>query len=185
VAGPATVRARAGHLAAALVLIASFAVQTFVSLPAAMLLRAGVVLAVYVVAIELWRLPSAEGWNRRLVWLAAWMVPAGFLLAAALPDAYKAGLHVTFIGGFAMLSLAVSTHVTLGHGGFAEELSGRPWQVASIGMFLVAAAVTRVAMDLDREHFFHWMGVAAAFFLAATIVWACFLLPKMLRPRDA
>src|SRR5690606_12527967 len=89
-AGVAAARARAGHLAAALVLIASFAVQTFGSLSAAMLLRAVVVLAVYVFAAELWRLPSAAGWNRRLVWLAAWTVPAGFLMAAALPDSYKA-----------------------------------------------------------------------------------------------
>ena len=92
---------------------------------------------------------------------------------------HKAGLHVSFIGGFALLTLAVSTQVTLGHCGFKNLMLGKPWQVPAIGGLMLAAMLCRVVMDYDPDRFFVWMAVAASCFLLSTVVWAGFLVPKL------
>jgi len=123
------VRSRLGHLAGALLLMASFFIQYAFSIRTGLALRGAVVLAVLLLSAEIWRSPTTPGLNRRVLWVAAWMLPLGYFLAAAYPLAFKAGLHVSFIGGFALMTLAVSTQVTLGHGGYSELLTGWPgWQ---------------------------------------------------------
>ena len=170
---------RALHLAAALVFVGSFIIELQVSLRAGMAMRALVCACVLVVAGDLWRPPNKPGWNRWLIWIAAWMVPIGFALAAIFHMHHKAGLHVVFIGGFATLTLAVSTQVTLGHGGFSDLMGGRPVQVALLATLLAGALALRVAMEVDKAHFFEWMGISAALFLGALLVWCGFLLPKL------
>ena len=170
------------HVLGGAILVASFFVGTLISLRLGLGMRAAVILVVLVVDIELWRPPSGEGWNRRLLWLAGWFLPQGYVLAALFSHHHKAGLHVAFIGGFALLALAVSTQVTLGHRGYGHVMMGKPWQVPAIGGFLTVALISRFAMDFDPAHFFVWMGIAAASFLAGTAVWAAFLLPKMIAP---
>ncbi len=167
------------HLAAASVLVASFVVQETVSVRTAMLLRAAVVVSVLVFSVELWRRPDQPGANRWLVWAAGWCLPLGYLVAAAWPQYPSAGLHVVFIGCFATLSLAVGTQVTLGHGGYREIMLGRPWQVTGIAALMILALLARVLMEADRAHYFFWMGLASAAFLAAGGLWMVFLVPKM------
>jgi len=174
--------ARLGHLLAGAVLAASFFVQAQVSVAMAMGLRAAVIVVVLIAGPQLWKPPLREGWNRRAVWLSGWLLPAGFVVAALFPAQFQAGLHISFIGGFALLTLAVSTHVVLGHSGYDSLLKGRPWQVAAIAGFTVAAMAARVMMEFDYLHRLHWMACAAAFFLVATGVWAAFLVPKVIRP---
>ncbi|HEY2775303.1 MAG TPA: NnrS family protein, partial [Candidatus Binatia bacterium] len=165
------------HLVAAAILVASFFVQQLGSIREGCALRAAVVAAELLFGAQLWRLPSVPGWNRRLVWIAAWMLPTGFAAAALWPDYYEAGLHVSFVGGFATLSLAVGTHVVLAHGGKGDLVSGQPWQVGAIALLMGAALVSRVAMTVQAAHRNAWMATAAVFFLAATAVWMGFLLP--------
>ena len=181
VATPADRLRRAGHLAAVAMLVGSFWVGYAHSLQLAYAIRAAVVTAVLLLGAELWRFPNQEGWNRRLIWFSAWMVPLGYVLAALWPENHKAGLHVTFIGGFALLAMGVSTQVTLGHGGFRDLMLGRPWQVLVMGILLLAATVPRSLMEIDPRHYSLWLATAALLFLAGTAVWAAFLVPKMLR----
>jgi uncharacterized protein involved in response to NO len=180
----ADVRSRLGHLTGALVLMASFFVQYAASVRLGLALRGAVVLSVLLLSAEIWRKPTTPGLNRRVLWVASWMLPLGYFLAAAYPVAFKAGLHVAFIGGFALMTLAVSTQVTLGHGGYSELVIGWPWQVATIAALVVAAIIPRALMDLDPSRFYVWMALAAALFLSGLLVWAVFLVPKMLaRPK--
>lgn len=174
--------ARLGHLSAAGALLWSFAIEAAGDLASAYALRAVVVSIVLLLGPELWKPPLADGWNRRLIWLAAWMLPVGFLLAAAFPLHAKGAMHVSYIGGFAVLALAVGLQVTLAHGGYRSAMLGRPWPVAAIGVLGALSIATRVAMDFDPPRFFLWMGWSAATFLAATVVWMVFLVPRMVRP---
>jgi len=184
-ATPADVRSRLGHAAGALLLLASFFVQHAYSLRAGLALRGTVVLAVLLLSAEIWRRPTTPGLNRRVLWTAAWMLPVGYFLAAAYPVAFKAGLHVSFIGGFALMTLAVSTQVTLGHGGYSELMIGWPWQVATIATLIGTAVIPRALMDLDPPRFYVWMALASALFLSGLLTWAIFLVPKMLAPKTA
>ena len=171
--------ALAGHLLAAAALVGSFVVQQKVSVSAGCGLRAVVIATEFLLTHELWRLPSLPGWNRRVVWLAAWCVPLGFAVAAVFPEYYQGGLHIAFVSGFAMLTLAVSTHVILGHGDRTDLLNGQPWQVGSLATLMIAATASRVAMTVQPLHRDAWMATAAFFFLSATALWAGFLLPVL------
>jgi uncharacterized protein involved in response to NO len=171
----------AGHLGAAALLVTSFVLQSQGSIAAGCALRSAVIAAELLLGPQLWRPPSLAGWNRRVIWLAAWMLPTGFAFAALFPMYYQAGLHISFIAGLAMLTLAVSTHVVLGHGDRSDLIHGRPWQVATIAMLLAMATFARIALTMQPEHRNAWMATASFFFLCATVVWALFLVPVLLK----
>ena len=107
------------------------------------------------------------------------MVPVGYLVAVVFPLHHKAGLHLVFIGGFAAMALSVGIHVTLAHGGHAQLVKGRPWQVPIVGALLLAAAICRALVDFDQARFFVWLGAASACFLGATIFWGWLVLPRL------
>jgi uncharacterized protein involved in response to NO len=111
--------------------------------------------------------------------VAAWLIPAGFLGAAALPDHRIEALHVTFVGGFGLLSFAVSTHVTLGHTGHEAAQAGRPWPVVAFGALMVAAMGLRASALAVPALYFGWLGAAATVWMAGATAWALFLLPKL------
>lgn len=176
-------RAKMLHLAAGLAFIGTFFVEALVSIRLGFALRAGIVLLVLLAAAEIWRLPTVPGLHRRFIWLAAWLLPAGYACVAAFPGYPKAGLHVTFIGCFALLALSISIHVVLSHGGFPQLLEQRPWPVALMGLLLITALTLRVLVNTDQAHVYRWLGGAAAAFLSATLVWALFLLSSLRRRR--
>jgi len=128
-----------------------------------------------------WRLPSRPGRNRRLLWLATWLIPLGLLTAAVVPEHRVAAMHVTFIGGFGTLAFAVATHVTLGHGGYAKEQAGRPHAVAWFGGLFAVAMLIRSAGTVLSSKYFEALGVAAVAWLVAASVWALYAVPKMWR----
>lgn len=176
---------RTGHLLAVFVLLYSFWLENRISQSAGLALRSGLTLILLLVSAGIHRPPSIPGLHRWLVWLSAWMIPAGYAMAALFPLQMKAGLHVVFIGGFAFMALSVGLHVTLAHGGYTHLVAGRPWQVPVFGAFLMTAMALRTLCDFDRARFFLWLGAAATAFLMATIVWGSLLLPRLMRkPRS-
>lgn len=153
-------------------------------------LSRGVVSVAVLAASGAWRAPSRPGANRWLVWAAAWAIPVGLLSAAALPDRRIEALHIMFVGGFGLLAFAVGTHVILGHTGYDAEQAGRPWPVLVFGALFAAAMALRATALTMPEYYFGWLGAAAALWFLGAVVWAAFLLPKILRaptgaPADA
>lgn len=159
------------HLLGAVLLIASFWLENYVTLVGGLLLRAAVLLAILIGFGGIHRVPRVAGWHRWLVWFSAWMVPIGYLVAALFPEEKVAGLHVVFIGGFALMAFSVGIHVTLAHGGALRLLTGRPWQVPVFGALLFLSIGFRLLVGFDRNRFFLWIGAAAAAFLLASLVW--------------
>lgn len=82
---------------------------------------------------------------------------------------------MTFVGGFALLALAVGMQVTLGHGGRTDLQRGRPWQVPVVGAMVLGSVLARGLMALDFRRRLLWMAVASTLFLAACLVWTTFL----------
>lgn len=169
------------HAFAAALVCASFFVESWGAPRLGFGLRTVVTWSV-LMGIELWRVPDQPGWNRRLLWVAGWMLPLGYGIATLWPAQRSIGLHVVFIGGFALLALAVATQVTLGHRGYREVMLGRPWPVVAIAVAMAAAIVARSLMQLDPARYTLWMGCAAGSFLTATLFWIVFLAPKFARP---
>jgi uncharacterized protein involved in response to NO len=170
---------RSGHLLAALAMVGTFWIEIGISLRAGLGLRAALVLGVLLVAGGIVRPPRVHGWHRWLVWLSAWMIPTGYVIAMLFPAQKKAGLHVVFIGGFALMALTVGLHVTLAHGGYSRMMRGRPWQVPAYGGLLLGSALLRTLVDFDPQRFFFWIGIAAGTFLLATLIWSTLVLPRL------
>lgn len=143
-------------------------------------LRGAVALAV-IVASGAWRPPSRSGANRAILWMAVWALPVGLIGAAAFPGARVEALHVMFVGGFGVISFAVSTHVTLGHTGQEARQSTRPWPVVAFGLLFAAALAFRISAIGDPPNYFLWLGTAATSWLLGATAWAAFALPSMLR----
>lgn len=167
------------QIAAALLFLASFPVEVYAAPRLGLALRAAIAGVALVGAARLWRLPAAPGLHRRFIWIAAWLLPAGYLGAAAWPDQQATVLHVAFIGSFALLALSVALHVALSHGGRPELLAGRPWQVWCTGLLLLAAVAFRLLVGLDPTHMRPWLALGAGSFLLATIAWAWLVGPAI------
>lgn len=172
-------RALIGNLIGAAALVASLHIEHDVSSRAGLALRAAVVLAMLVASSGVLRPPSVPGWHRFWVWLAAWMIPLGYTIAAIDPTHKLAGLHVVFIGGFALMAFSVGLHVTLAHGGYTELVRGRPWQVPVYGSLILLTVLFRALAEYDRDRYLVWIAVAATTFLAGTSTWAAFAVPRM------
>ena len=170
----------AGYIAAGAVLLVGLILHASGAVRAGLLFRAGAAASVLGWA-GAWRLPSRPGWNRKLLWLATWMLPAGLVVAAVFPEHRVAAMHVTFIGGFGLLAFSVATHVTLGHSGHSKDQGGRPRAVAWFGALFLAAMLLRSIGTVVFSAYFELLGLAAMIWLGAALVCAIYLVPKMWR----
>ena len=172
---------RVGHVVAAMVLVWSFWIEIDRSAAAGLALRALVMAILLVGGARIWRVPRRPGPHRWLIWIAAWMIPLGYLVAALFPEQKRAGMHAVFIGGFALLGLSVALHVALAHGDEPQAASARPWQVPTFGALLLAAVVLRGLVEFDPSHFYLWLGVSSGAFLAGSAFWGWLAIPAALR----
>ena len=173
---PSPRRAAALHGLAMKGLALTFLVETFYSLPIALALRGLVCGALLIIGTRLWRLPNVAGWHRKLIWIATWAIPIGYIAASILPHAVKGALHIVFIAGLALITLAVSAHVSLAHGG-REDLVHAPLRAAAlIGVGIGGAVACRLLVDLDPIHFNRWLALGSAAFLCASFAWLALIL---------
>lgn len=176
---PAETRRALLFATAGAVVFASLVAEALGSERVAPLLRALTVALVLALGGGIARSPGRPGLHRRLVWLAAWCVPAGIAGAAVAPDLRVASLHILFIGGFSLLAFGVGTHVALAHLGRREELEGRPGAVIFLAASLALALAARLTADLGGAYFAH-IGAAAACWIVGTAAWLVFLLSRLL-----
>jgi uncharacterized protein involved in response to NO len=169
------------HLAAALGLIASFALEGSGSPRAAYGLRALLVSGEILWTASIYRFPAAAEVFARILWHALWMVVLGYWACAVWPGQIKALLHLVFIGGFSLMILAVATMVILNHAGESEKLRGPSWtlRIAATGLWIALAF--RVAAVFFPADYFTVLGVAAAFWLMAGVCWLGLVAPRLTR----
>lgn len=106
-------RSAALHAAAAVAFFGSFPLELVSASRIGFGLRALVTGAVLLGSARIHRPPILPGLHRRLMLLAAWLVPLAYSFGALAPGFRGAALHVLFVGGFAQITLAVSAHVVL------------------------------------------------------------------------
>jgi uncharacterized protein involved in response to NO len=143
--------------------------------------RAAIAAAVLLGSGRIHRLPLLPGLHRRLMWLAAWLVPVGFAIGAASPRFRGAALHVLFVGGFAQITLAVSTHVVLWREGRQPAGAWSAVAVRAMAALLAAAFTARIVATVDLRHVADWLGVAAYAFCAAVAAWGTVVGPALAR----
>lgn len=124
--------------------------------------------------------PSALKWSVRTVAAA---IPATFLLAWWRPELALTWLHLLFIAGFALITLAVSTRVTLAHGAYPTELETRSPALWAMWILLGLSAAARIAYGLtDAAWKTPALHLAGALWVLALAAWSVSYLPRIFRP---
>jgi uncharacterized protein involved in response to NO len=177
-------RSVALHAAAAVAFFGSFPLELLLGPQAGFAVRALVAWAVLLGAARIHRPPVLPGLHRWLIWFAAWLVPIGFLIGSLAPRFRGAALHVLFVGGFAQLTLAVSTHVVLWRED-RSSLTRTPLALGAMAVLLAAAFTARIVATIDLRHVAGWLEVAAYAFCAAVGAWAAVVLPALVAGKSA
>jgi hypothetical protein len=107
---------------------------------------------------------------------------AGFLAVAILP-AYRVGLlHLTLIGGFALLTFVVATRVVFGHSGNLARMKQRNrWLLVSVFLMLFGMA-TRISGDFLPRILASHYSYGAVTWIIGVLIWSAYVLPKTLVP---
>jgi uncharacterized protein involved in response to NO len=177
---PRETRKAFGFLALGLVVVASLVAEQLGAVRAGPIARGAAVAVGLGWAGGAWRRPGKPGLHRRLVWLSAWLAPAGLVAAGLFPDYRVPALHVLFIGGFSLMAFGVATHVCLSHLGLADEALGRPSGVVALAAGIPLALAARVAADMSDSYFAH-LGWAAGTWIAGSALWLGYLAPRLAR----
>jgi uncharacterized protein involved in response to NO len=117
----------------------------------------------------------------RLAWVSAWMVALGYWGAALFSDYAIMMLHITFIGGFSLMTFAVASMVILSHAGEGDRLKGPLWILWVVGIGVAAALVQRILVEFFPDKYSQVLGVAAALWIVAALMWLVYMLPFLMR----
>ena len=106
---------------------------------------------------------------------------SGFILITLWPAFRVSLLHLTLIGGFAVVAFTVATRVVFGHSGNLEKLHGRNWWMLVAVALMLLGMATRMSGDFWPKIMVSHYGWGAALWIAGVLVWSWFVLPKVLR----
>lgn len=171
---------RLPHVTAGLLLVASFALEQWISARAGLILR-GAVAGAALVAAGVLRPATRSGVHRAVFRVALLLVPLGLLASGLFPERRVALGHLTYAGGFGLLMLAVTVHVTWMHGGRERQAEGWSTGVVIATACALAAAALRASLESFGVRYVDAMLLAAALWLAAVLAWAAVLLPALRR----
>jgi hypothetical protein len=110
--------------------------------------------------------------------IAFFMLLTGFLAVAFFPAYRVSLLHLTLMGGFAVITFIVGTRVVFGHSGNIEKLRApNHWLLLPIGLMLFGMA-TRISGDIWPRVLVSHYSYGAVLWALGTVAWAIKVLPK-------
>jgi uncharacterized protein involved in response to NO len=167
-------------LTAGALVLTSFVIEANGSYRFAYGLRFATTLAYLLLEMPFHRAPKASHALGASIRIAFAGILAGFLAVSLFP-AYRVGLlHLTLVGGFAVITFVVATRVVFGHSGNMALLQGRNrWLWFAVGLMLLGMA-TRISGDFWPKILASHYIYGALFWIAGVILWAVYVLPKVL-----
>ena len=166
-------------LSVGFLLLLSFWIEAGFSDPIGKLLRAAVVTLHIGRTLPPFHRPRTPLWHLRFLWLSFWCLQLGLWLAGLFPDYEIVALHLTFIGGFSLLTLIIATRVIAAHCGFEADWAKNPKSLVIMGFALLLALVSRILADFYLDYYFGMLHIGAGFWLTGAIAWALVFLPKL------
>ena len=108
----------------------------------------------------------------------------GFLAVALFPVYRVSLLHLTLVGGFAVITFVVGTRVVFGHSGNLPKLkTGNKWLLVAVLLMLFGMA-TRISGDFWPRIMASHYNYGALFWGAGVLLWAIKVLPKVLQVEE-
>ena len=184
--GVAAPHERGGRFVLYLGVLASFALALVLEplglRPLAAWLRATAAGTVLILVWKIWRLPGQRTVPAYAMWGSGWCLLTGLATAAALPRYELAALHLAFIGGFGLLTLAIATRVIVAHGKHGLEQEAHTL-TPTVGGLVIAALALRIAADLVPARTLPLLGASGALWMIAWLWWGSRALPRLFRTR--
>lgn len=115
-----------------------------------------------------------------LLWASLWLIILGLWGAAFFPTHRVAALHLVFIGGFSLLTMAVATKVIFTHAGYEHLFHERMIPLWILGFCVFVSLVFRVLADLLPDLYFRMLVVASSSWILGTLVWLGYMAPKLI-----
>jgi uncharacterized protein involved in response to NO len=178
-------RVAAEAVTAGLLVIASFVLEVTEHSMAGQLLRAAVVLVWFAMQTPMLHKAKVSTTPGNAVRWALLGLVAGCVCAAVWPAARVGSLHLFFVSGLALATLAVGARVILGHAGRHDLLGGKILWLRWVTGLLVLAATTRMSADfLPIVRVSHHIYAAWTWAIAGAI-WFLALARYMMRDEDS
>jgi uncharacterized protein involved in response to NO len=106
----------------------------------------------------------------------------GFAAIIIYPGYRIAMLHLTLVGGFAVITLVVATRVIYGHSGQGKLLQTRSrWLTVAVSLMLLGM-ITRVTGDFLPKVLYSHYSYGAVLWIIAVLLWSVYVLPKVRVP---
>ena len=88
-------------------------------------------------------------------------------------------LHVTFIGGFGLMTLVIATRVIVAHCNFDEMWEVNSWRVALPGILFILALLARIGADLIPQYYLGLLSAGAGIWLIGALTWGAIFAPRV------
>lgn len=135
------------------------------------------------IAVKHWgvlRLPFSRSKLAWVLWISCWFLLFGLAGESLFPSYSVHFLHLTFIGGFALMTLMVATRVILAHGGFNLILETQLTSLFWVCGFVAVSSVTRVAAGFIPAAYESHLSYAAVLWLTGLAIWTIRLGTKII-----
>jgi uncharacterized protein involved in response to NO len=141
-------------------------------------IRAGTATVMIILVWKLIRPPGHRDAPAFAMWSSGWFIVLGLWIVALAPPLRLGGLHVVFIGGFALLTLGIGTRVLVAHGGYppAEERTVlSPLLVATVLLTLAA----RLIAEAMPSRVGLWLAISGGLWVFGWLAWAFRAMPRL------
>lgn len=143
----------------------------------AQFLRAAVCTFLACHLMKIHRAPADKKPGSRLLILGVWLLLAGLWGRALAPEIYRlAFLHLTFIGGFSLITLTVATRVVLSHSGNGHLLAKPIKELNWAAGFILFGMIARFGADFTPDAFAHHLLYGGLSWVVGLSLWIWFIL---------
>lgn len=162
-----------------LLLLATFPLEAGGFALAGQLLRALIVTSYLMLVLRVYRTPERPWLHVRLLRLSFLSLCAGLWLAPLWPAVYLAAMHLTFIGGFGLMTVIIATRVVTGHCDAESLWDEQRWQVTVPASLVALSVPARLLADLVPQWFLPAIAAAGALWLSGLFLWGVVFVPML------
>lgn len=171
-------------VALAVALNLSFWLEAFVSFSAGNLLRFAVIATLAVWKFRIFAPRSSVGYLGTGIRLSVVFLASGFLAAAIQPMYGIHWLHLSFIGGFALLTFLISTRVVLAHGGYDLSMEIKTREIAWFFSILAIVAVLRSLLGVGGAFRNELIWAVVIGWIVGSMLWSRSFLGKLMNSQS-
>jgi uncharacterized protein involved in response to NO len=166
------------YAAGGILLLLSFVLEAGGAAVLGRLLRALIVSIQLLVEIRIYRRPHAGYWHLYLMWFSFWCVLLGLWLSGLFPAYEMTMLHITFVGGFGLLTILIGSRVITGDCDVKDLWLQNAWQLGLPGSLIFLAGVSRLGAGFFSEHYAVFMYCGVCLWLLAMLLWGVLFMPR-------